>query len=100
MLRVLQTGGVERGRGFELAVARFGSAAGFRNDNHESLRQLTAQTGENVIDAVRIGVVEERNREFVLARISQRMTHELRPERRAANADHEEVFEFSFGAGD
>ena len=100
VLGEIESGGLEGGGGFELAVAGLGGAAGFGDDDDEGFGELAAKAGENVVDAVGIGVVEEGHGELVLAGLAQRVLDQLRSEGRAADADHEQVFEFTLWAGD
>eukprot|EP01035_Chromulina_nebulosa_P033886 gene33885-45391_t len=66
----------------------------------EGLRELAAEAVEHVVDAVGIGVVEEGDGELIPAGLAEGVVDELRAEGGAADADHEEIFEFALGAGD
>ena len=99
VFRVVEAGGRKGGDGGEHAVAGLGGAAGLGDDDDEGLGELAAQAGEDVIEAVGIGVVEEGDGELVLARVAQCLADKLRAERGTADADHEQMLEFALGAG-
>ena len=61
---------------------------------------MAAEAVEDVVDAIGIGVVEEGDGEFVFAGLAEGVGDELWAEGGAADADHEEFFEFTLGAGD
>ena len=70
---MVELGGLEGGDGLEHAVAGLRGAAGFGDDDDEGLGELAAQFGEDGVEAVRVGVVKERDREPVLARAAERV---------------------------
>jgi len=100
VLGVVETGGLEGGGGFEHAIARLDGATGLGDDDGERVGQLAGERGERVVDAVRVGVIEEVDRHAILPGLAQRVGDELRAERGAADADHEQVLELAARAGD
>src|SRR5207244_11551703 len=89
----LRLRGFEPGVAFVRAVARPRRAAGLRDHDAHRFLEPVAETREHGIDAVGIGVVEERRRELVAFGRRERARHELRAERRAADADDAHVGE-------
>ena len=81
------------GRRLEHAVARLRGAAGLRDDDDERLGEPLAEAGEHAVDAVGVGVVEEVRASARSSGAAEGVGDELRPERRAADADHEQVAE-------
>ena len=102
VLRVVEACGLECRGGFQHAVARLSGPARFGNHQHQRALDLTADFLEHVIDAVRIGVVEEMDAHFVATGLepAERVAHQLRPERRTADADHKQLAELAVGTGD
>ena len=87
----VESGCLEGLFGFEHAIAGFGSAAGFGNDDRESGGESVAELGERFVDASRVGVVEEVGGEGRVG--AEGIVDELWAEGRTADADDEEVFE-------
>ena len=70
------------------AVARLRRAAALGGDDARASRgSRPAELAQHAVDAVRVGVVDEVDPHPVGGRVAQRVGHELRPERRAADAD-------------
>ena len=78
--------------GFEHAVAGFGCAAGFRNDQHERVGKAERfDFFQHCVHAGGIGVVEEKDWQLRVS--AERFGDELRAECRATDADEEKLFE-------
>ena len=89
----IQTGFVIRRLRFEHAVARLFGAARLGNDNGQRVLQTVADLGERALHAVGIGIVEEERIHFIFTGPRQRIGNELRPQRRAADADNQKMLE-------
>ena len=71
--------------GFQHSIARFLGAAGLGDHQRQCCREAGTNAGSDAVDAVRIRVVEEVNRQRRTCR-SQRIGHQLRAKRGATDA--------------
>jgi hypothetical protein len=74
---------------FEHSVARFFGAARFGNDDSERGFEFVADARQSAVDAVRVGVVEERNAHFVATGPRQRVGYKLRAERASTDSNQQ-----------
>ena len=80
-----------RGR-LQHSVACLLCSARFRNDYRQRVREVIADLVEDTIETVGIGVIEKINVKGIV-RVAESVRDELRPERRAADSDQQDVFE-------
>ena len=78
--------------GFQHPIARLFRAAGFRDHHRQRVREMIADLVEGAIESIGVRVIEEINIERI-GGVAERVGDELRPERRAADADQEDVLE-------
>ena len=95
-----EAGGFEGGGGFEHAVAGFDRAAGLGNDHDEGFGEFAGELAEHVIDAVGVGVVEERDGHFIRAGLAEGVVDQLGAEGGAADADDKELGELLSGGAE
>jgi len=70
---------------FQHSIMCFLGPAGFGNDNAQGFIQTGANCSQNLIHAIRIGVVEEIRFELIGARIAQGVGYKLWSQRRPAD---------------
>ena len=94
-----ESGAIEGVGSFEHAVAGFGSASGFGDDDGEGAGEVLTDVGEGAVHAGGVGVVEEVGFEGGVA--ADGIVDELGAEGGSADADDEEgVVGFAGGGGD
>ena len=86
--------------GLEHRVAWLGSAARLRRNYRQCLAQFPAQLFKDEVEAVGVGVVEEKHAHLVGRRVRERVGDELGAESRAADADAQNVFKLAVRAAD
>ena len=87
-----QARGLPAGLGLAQGVARLGGAAGLGHHDDQGAVEAVAEARPRAVEAVRVGVVDEMDAEPV-GRAAERVGQQLGTERRAADADDEEVGE-------
>ena len=88
----IQSGPVKARFRFEHSVARFLGPAGFRNHDNERVIESRPDLPQDAVETIRIGVIEKED-VHLIARRSECVRDELRPERRTSDSDEQEVLE-------
>lgn len=93
VFREVESGAFIGSAGFEHAVAGFGGAAGFGNDDGERGGKVRSDVGDGALDAVGIGVVKEVGLQRGAVRVDEGVGDELGAKGGAADADDEKLAE-------